>query len=69
MSRGGRGGARGGGQRSAPGTVMIAGTEMAWDLSGIELQKGPGELFPVSSIACPALGIALLPLTPANAFA
>jgi DNA-directed RNA polymerase III subunit RPC7 len=49
MSRGGRGGgARGGGQRSAPGTVMIAGTEMAWDLTGLELQKGPGDLFPVS---------------------
>ncbi|KAJ4350220.1 DNA-directed RNA polymerase III subunit C31 [Didymosphaeria variabile] len=46
MSRGGRGGARGGGQRSAPGTVMIAGTEMAWDLTGLELQKGPGDLFP-----------------------
>ncbi|KAF1968844.1 hypothetical protein BU23DRAFT_591930 [Bimuria novae-zelandiae CBS 107.79] len=49
MSRGGRGSGRGGGaggHRSAPGTVMIAGTEMAWDLTGIELQKGPGDRFP-----------------------
>lgn len=69
MSRGGRGGARGGGQRSAPGTVMIAGTEMAWDLSGIELQKGPGELFPVSSIACAVSDVASPSLLPANAFA
>lgn len=47
MSRGGRGGARGG-ARSAPGTVMIAGTELNWDLTGLEIPKGPGDTFPVS---------------------
>ncbi|KAF2111736.1 DNA-directed RNA polymerase III, subunit Rpc31 [Lophiotrema nucula] len=46
-SRGGRGGARGGGFTAArPGTVKIAGVELQWDLSGLEIEKAPAERFP-----------------------
>ncbi len=31
------------------GTVTIAGTELNWDLTGLEIQKGPAERFPVST--------------------
>lgn len=47
--RGGRGGGRGGrGGASNParGTVTIAGTELNWDLTGLDIQKGPAERFP-----------------------
>jgi hypothetical protein len=27
---------------------MIAGTELNWDLTGLDIQKGPAERFPVS---------------------
>jgi hypothetical protein len=49
--RGGRGGGRGGrggAFGSARGTVTIAGTELNWDLTGLDIQKGPAERFPVS---------------------
>ncbi|KAL5117527.1 DNA-directed RNA polymerase III subunit C31 [Pleosporales sp. CAS-2024a] len=48
-ARGGRGGGRGGrggAFSSARGTVMIAGTELNWDLTGLDIQKGPAERFP-----------------------
>ncbi|KAL6711158.1 DNA-directed RNA polymerase III subunit C31 [Coniothyrium glycines] len=49
-ARGGRGGARGGrgggAFGSARGTVTIAGTELNWDLTGLDIQKGPAERFP-----------------------
>ncbi|KAH8732499.1 DNA-directed RNA polymerase III subunit Rpc31-domain-containing protein [Phaeosphaeriaceae sp. PMI808] len=51
--RGGRGGARGGrggGFNPRSGTVTIAGTELAWDLTGLDIQKGPAERFPVSKL-------------------
>jgi DNA-directed RNA polymerase III subunit RPC7 len=48
-ARGGRGGARGGRGGGAPGTVKIAGVEMAWDLTGLELKKSPTECFPKTS--------------------
>lgn len=44
--RGGRGGGRGGFNLRS-GTVTIGGTELNWDLSGLEIQKGPAERFPV----------------------
>ncbi len=44
--RGGRGGARGA-FNPRSGTVTIGGTELNWDLSGLEIQKGPAERFPV----------------------
>lgn len=44
--RGGRGGGRGG-FNPRSGTVTIGGTELNWDLSGLEIQKGPAERFPV----------------------
>ncbi|KAF7443768.1 dna-directed rna polymerase iii subunit rpc7 [Pyrenophora tritici-repentis] len=44
--RGGRGGGRGGAFNPVRGTVTIAGTELNWDLSGLEIQKGPAERFP-----------------------
>ncbi|KAF2852204.1 hypothetical protein T440DRAFT_446736 [Plenodomus tracheiphilus IPT5] len=48
--RGGRGGARGGRGGGAfnprSGTVTIAGTELNWDLTGLDIQKGPAERFP-----------------------
>ena len=51
-TRGGRGGGRGG--RGAfdavRGTVTIAGTELNWDLTGLDIQKGPAERFPVRRI-------------------
>jgi DNA-directed RNA polymerase III subunit RPC7 len=54
--RGGRGGGRGGrggAFGSARGTVTIAGTELNWDLTGLDIQKGPAERFPVcASISC-----------------
>lgn len=43
--RGGRGGGRGG--ASFNGKVTIAGTELNWDLTGLDIQKGPAERFPV----------------------
>ncbi|KAF3036018.1 hypothetical protein E8E12_000570 [Didymella heteroderae] len=43
--RGGRGGGRGG-FNPRSGTVTIGGTELNWDLSGLEIQKGPAERFP-----------------------
>ncbi|KAH8642816.1 hypothetical protein IG631_00279 [Alternaria alternata] len=49
--RGGRGGGRGGARGAfnpARGTVTIAGTELNWDLTGLDIQKGPAERFPVS---------------------
>lgn len=46
--RGGRGGARGA-FNPRSGTVTIGGTELNWDLSGLEIQKGPAERFPVGS--------------------
>lgn len=52
--RGGRGGARGGrgggAFNPARGTVTIAGTELNWDLTGLDIQKGPAERFPVSPL-------------------
>ncbi|KAF2473127.1 uncharacterized protein BDR25DRAFT_282396 [Lindgomyces ingoldianus] len=50
-SRGGRGGrgGRSGTARAPPGTVRIAGVEMAWDLTGLELKKSPTERFPKTS--------------------
>lgn len=45
---GGRGGSRGGAFNPARGTVTIAGTELNWDLTGLDIQKGPAERFPVS---------------------
>ncbi|KAF2645018.1 hypothetical protein P280DRAFT_444287 [Massarina eburnea CBS 473.64] len=48
-ARGGRGGARGGrggGGAGRGGKMMIAGTEVEWDLSGLEIQKGPAERYP-----------------------
>ncbi|KAH7400785.1 DNA-directed RNA polymerase III, subunit Rpc31 [Phaeosphaeria sp. MPI-PUGE-AT-0046c] len=42
--RGGRGGGRGG--ASFNGKVTIAGTELNWDLTGLDIQKGPAERFP-----------------------
>lgn len=50
-ARGGRGGARGGrggAFNPARGTVTIAGTELNWDLTGLDIQRGPAERFPVS---------------------
>lgn len=47
--RGGRGGGRGGAYGGARGTVSIGGVELNWDLSGLEIQKGPAERFPVST--------------------
>jgi DNA-directed RNA polymerase III subunit RPC7 len=50
-ARGGRGGGRGGrggAFNPARGTVTIAGTELNWDLTGLDIQKGPAERFPVS---------------------
>ena len=47
--RGGRGGGRGGAYGGARGTVSIGGVELNWDLSGLEIQKGPAERFPVSA--------------------
>lgn len=47
-ARGGRGGGRGG-FNPRSGTVTIAGTELNWDLSGLDIQKGPAERFPVST--------------------
>ncbi|KNG49448.1 dna-directed rna polymerase subunit [Stemphylium lycopersici] len=47
--RGGRGGGRGGARGAfnpARGTVTIAGTELNWDLTGLDIQKGPAERFP-----------------------
>jgi DNA-directed RNA polymerase III subunit RPC7 len=44
--RGGRGGGRGGAFNPARGTVTIAGTEHNWDLTGLDIQKGPAERFP-----------------------
>ena len=44
--RGGRGGARGA-FNPRSGTVTIGGTELNWDLSGLDIQKGPAERFPV----------------------
>ena len=46
--RGGRGGARGA-FNPRSGTVTIGGTELNWDLSGLEIQKGPAERFPVGT--------------------
>jgi DNA-directed RNA polymerase III subunit RPC7 len=49
-ARGGRGGGRGGrggAFNPARGTVTIAGTELNWDLTGLDIQKGPAERFPV----------------------
>lgn len=43
--RGGRGGARGA-FNPRSGTVTIGGTELNWDLSGLDIQKGPAERFP-----------------------
>lgn len=48
--RGGRGGGRGG-FNPRSGTVTIAGTELNWDLTGLEIQKGPAERFPVSTFS------------------
>jgi hypothetical protein len=49
--RGGRGGGgRGGAYGGARGTVSIGGVELNWDLSGLEIQKGPAERFPVSTL-------------------
>ncbi|EUC32666.1 hypothetical protein COCVIDRAFT_39153 [Bipolaris victoriae FI3] len=48
-ARGGRGGGRGGARGAfnpARGTVTIAGTELNWDLTGLDIQKGPAERFP-----------------------
>lgn len=49
-ARGGRGGARGGrgggAFNPARGTVTIAGTELNWDLTGLDIQKGPAVRFP-----------------------
>ncbi|KAH7380160.1 DNA-directed RNA polymerase III, subunit Rpc31 [Pyrenochaeta sp. MPI-SDFR-AT-0127] len=45
-ARGGRGGGRGGSFNPARGTVTIAGTELNWDLTGLDIQKGPAERFP-----------------------
>jgi DNA-directed RNA polymerase III subunit RPC7 len=55
-ARGGRGGGRGGrggAFNSARGTVTIAGTELNWDLTGLDIQKGPAERFPVSLLVFP----------------
>jgi DNA-directed RNA polymerase III subunit RPC7 len=30
---------------------MIGGTEVDWDLTGLDIQKGPAERFPVSKFA------------------
>lgn len=48
--RGGGRGGRGGAFNPARGTVTIAGTELNWDLTGLDIQKGPAERFPVSSL-------------------
>ncbi|ORY14249.1 DNA-directed RNA polymerase III, subunit Rpc31 [Clohesyomyces aquaticus] len=57
MASRGRGGARGGrggaAPRAPPGTVKIAGVEMAWDLTGLELNKAPTENFPRTGHAPP----------------
>lgn len=48
--RGGRGGARGGrgggGAFGGRGGLTIGGVEVGWDLTGINIQKGPAEAFP-----------------------
>lgn len=52
-SRGGRGGGRGGrggAFNPARGTVTIAGTELNWDLTGLDIQRRPAERFPVSAL-------------------
>ncbi|KAH7077671.1 DNA-directed RNA polymerase III subunit Rpc31-domain-containing protein [Paraphoma chrysanthemicola] len=46
--RGGGRGGRGGAFNPGRGTVTIAGTELNWDLTGLDIQKGPAERFPVS---------------------
>ncbi|KAF2016216.1 hypothetical protein BU24DRAFT_422564 [Aaosphaeria arxii CBS 175.79] len=43
---GGRGGRGGGGFNPARGTISIAGIELNWDLSGLEIPRGPAERFP-----------------------
>jgi DNA-directed RNA polymerase III subunit RPC7 len=61
--RGGRGGGRGGrgGFTGPRGTVTIAGTELNWDLTGLDIQKGPAERFPVSPpLSCRAPHTAFL---------
>jgi len=50
--RGGARGGRGGAFNPARGTITIAGTELNWDLSGLEIQRAPAERFPVSSFLC-----------------
>ncbi|KAF2828440.1 hypothetical protein CC86DRAFT_454243 [Ophiobolus disseminans] len=45
--RGGGRGGRGGAFNPARGTVTIAGTELNWDLTGLDIQKGPAERFPL----------------------
>lgn len=35
----------------ARGTVTIAGTELHWDLTGLDIQKGPAERFPVGTFS------------------
>lgn len=44
--RGGRGGARGGGAFNPSRGLNIGGVELNWDLTGLKIQKGPGERFP-----------------------
>ncbi|KAF2795932.1 hypothetical protein K505DRAFT_238881 [Melanomma pulvis-pyrius CBS 109.77] len=44
------GGGRGGARRGPPGTVNIGGVELNWDLSGLDIPKGPTELFPPRSM-------------------
>lgn len=49
MSRGGRGGGAGRGGRggaSFGGKITIAGTELDWDISGLDIPRGPIEPFP-----------------------
>lgn len=53
-ARGGARGGRGGGAyNAARGTVSIAGVELAWDLSGVKIERTPAERFPVSTPLCP----------------
>lgn len=65
--RGGRGGGRGGFGR---GTVTIAGTELNWDLTGLDIRRTPAERFPVSTcpfLIAPALACAQLQRIPSKA--
>ncbi|KAH7088218.1 DNA-directed RNA polymerase III subunit Rpc31-domain-containing protein [Paraphoma chrysanthemicola] len=51
--RGGGRGGRGGAFNPGRGTVTIAGTELNWDLTGLDIQRGPAERFPPVYCAAP----------------